>query len=490
MPAPALPLYVKIAASIARHIDAGTMRPGDRVPSVRRASLQHGVSVSTVTQAYLALENRGLIHARPKSGFFVRPRVLDHIPAPKTSRPRKGLARIGSGDLRSRILEIASQRHIVPLGAAAPAPELLPVTRLNRVMASASRHARASALEYSHPAGCEELRRELARRSLDWGCNLEPEDFIVTSGTMEALFLSLRATTKPGDVVVVESPTYFGVLQAIENLGLRPLEVSMQATEGMDLEHLESVIRRHRVAAIVAVPSFSNPLGSCMPAKNRQALIDLLGRHEIPLIEDDVYGDLPFPPATRPRTVKSFDTKGLVLLCGSVSKTLAPGWRVGWVVPGERYYDRIQQLKTSSTVTTSKPPQLAVAEFFRDGGFDRHLRHMGHCYAAQVNRMAEAVSEFFPHEIRLSRPQGGFVLWVELPPGVDAVKLHTRALAHHISIAPGRLFSARPMQFANFIRLSCGIPWSPKIERAIAVLGRLVRQFTGAPSTGSSLPSR
>ncbi|HTD87394.1 MAG TPA: GntR family transcriptional regulator, partial [Candidatus Binatia bacterium] len=205
MPAPALPLYEKIAASIARHIDAGTMRPGDRVPSVRRASLQHGVSVSTVTQAYLALENRGLIHARPKSGFFVRPRVLDHIPAPKTSRPRKGLARIGSGDLRSRILEIASQRHIVPLGAAAPAPELLPVTRLNRVMASASRHARASALEYSHPAGCEELRRELARRSLDWGCNLEPEDFIVTSGTMEALFLSLRATTKPGDVVVVES---------------------------------------------------------------------------------------------------------------------------------------------------------------------------------------------------------------------------------------------------------------------------------------------
>jgi DNA-binding transcriptional MocR family regulator len=478
MPLPASPVSQKVVQSITHRIETGTFRPGDRIPSVRQASLQHGVSASTVVHAYLTLENAGLIEARPKSGFFVRPRVLDHIPPLQSSRPRPTATKIGSSDLRSRMLELASRTDVVPFGAAPPAAELLPVTRLNRVMASASRRARADALRYPHPAGCEGLRRQLARRSSEWGCELEPDHFIVTTGTMEAVSLSLRAVTKPGDVMVLESPTYFGLLQAVENLGLRVLEVPTDPVTGIDLEQLELAFRRQRVAAVLGVPSFSNPLGSCMPVENRKALVELLGKHDIPYIEDDVYGDLPFPPATRPRTVKSFDKNGLVLLCGSVSKTLAPGWRVGWVVAGERYYDRLEQLKTSSTVATAAPPQLAIGEFFRDGGFDRHLRRIRQCFASQVQRIAEAVSEFFPRNIRLSRPQGGFVLWIELPPAIDSVKLHARALAHGISIAPGCLFSARPMQFNNFIRLSCGMPWSPKIEQAVATIGRLVKQFS------------
>jgi DNA-binding transcriptional MocR family regulator len=480
MPAAASPLYQQIACSIERRIEIGTLGPGDRVPSVRQSSIRHGVSVSTVVQAYLTLENRGFIQARPKSGFFVRPRVVEHFPLPRSSRPRQTATPVESSDLRSRMLEIASRSDVVPFGVAPPAAELLPVTRLNRVMASASRRACATALQYPHPAGCEPLRRQLARRSFEWGRDLGADDFIVTTGAMEAISLSLRAVTKPGDVVVLESPTYFGLLQAVENLGLRALEVPTHATTGMDLEHLQLAIRKNRIAAVLAVPSFNNPLGSCMPAENRQQLVDLLGQHNIPLIEDDIYGDLFFPPAKRPRTVKSFDRNGLVLLCGSVSKTLAPGWRVGWVVPGERYRDKIEQLKTSSTIATAVPPQLAVAEFFRDGGFDRHLRHMRHSFASQVQRIAEAVSESFPPNIRVSRPQGGFVLWIELPLRVDAMKLHTRALARGVSIAPGQVFSARPLQFANFVRLSCGMPWSPKIEQAISVLGRLVRQLAGS----------
>jgi DNA-binding transcriptional MocR family regulator len=478
VPTSAAPLYEKIARSIECHIEAGTLGPGDRVPSVRRSSIQHRVSASTVVQAYLTLENRGLIEARPKSGFFVKPRVIERFPLPRSSRPQQNATKIGSSDLRSRLLELASRTDVVPFGAAPPAIELLPVKKLNRVMASASRRAQAAAVRYPHPAGLESLRRQLARRAAEWGCHLEPDDFIVTNGTMEAVSLSLRAITKSGDIIVLESPTYFGLLQAVENLGLRALEVPTYPGTGLDLEHLESALRKNRVAAILGVPSFSNPTGSCMPQENRKALVDLLNRYNVPLIEDDVYGDLPFPSLERPATVKSFDANGLVLLCGSVSKTLAPGWRVGWVAPGERYYDRIEQHKTSSTVTTSAPPQLAIADFFRDGGFDRHLRHIRHCYAAQVQRIADAVSEFFPADIRLSRPQGGFVLWVELPPTIDAMQLHTRALAHGISIAPGRLFSARPIQFANFIRLSCGMPWSPKIEQAVATLGRLVKTLS------------
>ena len=478
MPAAASPLYQQIACEIERRIEIGALGPGDRVPSVRQSSIRHGVSVSTVVQAYLTLENRGLIQARPKSGFFVRPRVVERFPLPQSSRPQQTATTVESSDLRSRMLEIASRSDVVPFGVAPPAAELLPVALLNRVMASASRRACAAALQYPHPAGCEALRRQLARRSFEWGRDLGADDFIITTGAMEAVSLSLRAVTKPGDVVVLESPTYFGLLQAVENLGLRALEVPTHATTGMDLEHLQLAIRKNRIAAVLAVPSFNNPLGSCMPAENRQQLVDLLGQHNIPLIEDDIYGDLPFPPGKRPRTAKSFDRNGLVLLCGSISKTLAPGWRVGWVVPGERYRDKIEQLKTSSTIATAVRPQLAVAEFFRDGGFDRHLRHMRHSFASQVQRIAEAVSESFPPNIRVSRPQGGFVLWIELPLSVDAMKLHTHALARGISIAPGALFSARPMQFANFIRLSCGMPWSPKIEQALSTLGRLVKQLS------------
>lgn len=470
-------LYQKLARSVTRRIETGALGPGDRLPSVRRAGAQHRVSVSTVVQAYLALENQGLIEARPKSGFFVRPQAVETFPLPRSPRPRTRPTRIGSSDLRSRLLELASRTDLIPFGAAPPAMELLPVAKLNRLMASASRRAHDVALRYAHPAGVESLRRQLARRSLDWGCDLEPDDFIITSGTMEAVSLSLRAVTKPGDIVVIESPTYFGLLQAIENLGLRAVEVPSSPANGIDLDQLENVLGRNRVAAILGVPSFSNPTGSCMPPANRKTLLDLLGKYGVPYIEDDVYGDLPFPPLDRPATVKSIDAEGRVLLCGSVSKTLAPGWRVGWIVPGERYYDRVEQLKTSSTGCTSTPPQLAVAEFFRDGGFDRHLRHIRHCYAAQVQRITEAVSEFFPAEIRLSRPQGGFVLWVELPVAVDAMRLHSRALAHGISVAPGRLFSARPLQFTNFIRLSCGMPWSQKIEEALATLGRLAKQL-------------
>ena len=228
---------------------------------------------------------------------------------------------------------------------------------------------------------------------------------------------------------------------------------------------------------MLAIPSFNNPLGSCMPEANRRRLVEMLARREIPLIEDDIYGDLAFPPAPRTRTAKGFDENGLVLLCGSVSKTLAPGWRVGWVAPGARYHDAIKQAKFGSALAAPGATQLALADFLRDGGYDRHLRLLRRAYAEQVARMAQAIAETFPAGVRISRPQGGFVLWVELPGNVDALELQRRALEERISISPGPAFSAKPKQFENFIRVSCGQPWSARIERAIGVLGHLIRQL-------------
>ncbi len=472
-----MPLYEKIAASIERHITGGALAIGERLPSVRRLSEQNGVSVSTAVQVYLTLEKRGLVEARPKSGFFVRPTSRYSAPELRTSRPLPRPTKVSMSELRTHIFELSTEPDIVPLGAATPSVELLPLAQLNRVTASAIRQAGAKAIEYAPLMGCDNLRRQLARRSLEWSCPLTPEDLIVTNGATEALFLCLRATTHPGDVVVLESPTYFGILQAVETLGLQVLEVPTHPRDGMDLERLDSLLRAHRIAAVVSIPSFNNPLGSCMPEANRRQLVEMLGRRSIPLIEDDIYGDLAFPPASRPRTAKSFDEKGLVLLCGSVSKTLAPGWRVGWVAAGPRYLETVKQMKSGSTLAAPSVPQLALADFLRDGGYDRHLRRLRGHYAEQVGRMAQALTEAFPPGVRISRPKGGFVLWIELPGNVSALDLQTRALAERISLAPGPVFSAKAKQFSNFIRISCGHPWSARMERAVGVLGYLVRQL-------------
>lgn len=468
-------LYRQVAEKTAALIRSGVLRPGDRIPSVRRARQQHGVSLATIVQAYLLLENQGFIEARPKSGYFVRTAMRrEGLEEPRASRPGRAVTVVGVGALQARLFELSRHPDIVPLGAASPGPSLFPWEKLSRIMASVSRRMGGRGLGYDMPPGSDALRRQIARLSPDWGTNLTPEQLITTCGGTEALMLCLRAVTGPGDIVAVESPTYFCVLQAIEELGLKALEIPMHPRNGMDLTVLEKAVARHRIAACVAVPNFNNPLGSLMPDDRKQRLLGILTKREIPLIEDDIYGDLHFGP-NRPRVVQSWDREGLVLLCGSFSKTLAPGYRVGWVAPG-RFYDRVLALKLTSTLATGTLPQEAVAEFVANGGYDHYLRGVRQTYAAQVQRMAGAVAAAFPAGVRLTRPAGGFVLWAELPPAVRALELQERALAEGISLAPGPMFSPR-QEFQHFIRLNCGHPWNGRMERAVATLGTLVRKM-------------
>ncbi|HEX2747908.1 MAG TPA: PLP-dependent aminotransferase family protein [Verrucomicrobiales bacterium] len=467
-------LYEQVARKVERLIRSGVLRAGERIPSVRRAGEQHGVSLTTAIQAYLLLENRGLIEARPKSGFFVRPLMRDRLHEPAATRPAASATTVGVGALQSRLFEVARDAEIVPFGAASPGAEAFPVARLGRIMASVSRSAGGRAVSYDMPPGSEELRRQIARRSLDWGTNLSPDDLITTCGATEALALCLRAVTKPGDVVAVESPTYFCVLQAIEELGLKALEIPMHPRDGMDLNALERALQSRRLAACLAVPNFNNPLGSLMPDENKRRLLEILSRRDVPLIEDDIYGDLHFGPH-RPRVVQSWDTKGLVMLCGSFSKTLAPGYRVGWVAPG-RYYAKVKALKLTSSLATPTLPQLAVAEFLNHGGYDHYLRSVRQVYEKQVEQMSHAIAAAFPAGTKLTRPSGGFILWVELPSRVDALEVHERALEAKISVAPGPMFSAR-QSFRNFIRINCGHPWSKRMETAVGVLGNILRRM-------------
>jgi DNA-binding transcriptional MocR family regulator len=465
-------LYERVADHITQLIDKGTLHAGERLPSIRKLSSQMDVSISTVLQAYMTLEDKNWIEAKPQSGFYVRP-SRNLPPEPKASTPSPLVTRVGVSELVAQVFQTAHDPQVIQLALSTPSPDHLPVKRLNRLMAAATTKSGARALSYDFPPGYRPLRHEIAKRSIEAGCRLSENEIVTTHGTMEALNLCLRAVATAGDIIAIESPAFYGTLQIIESLGMKALEIPTDPRDGIVLEALASAIRRQEVKACLFVTNFGNPLGSCMPEANKRALVELLARREIPLIEDDIYGDLCFGPA-RPKTAKAYDRQGLVLLCSSFSKTLAPGYRVGWTVPG-RFRPQVESLKFTSSMATVTAPQMAIADFLQSGGYDRYLRKLRRILMTQVQQMSDAVGRYFPAGTKVTRPQGGYVLWVELPRAVDALELHRRALQQKISIAPGPIFSAK-QKYKNFIRLSCGLRWSEKLDRAVQTLAELTRK--------------
>ena len=468
-------LYERLAGEFLGQIQAGVLRPGDRLPSVRRVSRQKELSITTVRQAYQTLEDRGLIEARPQSGYYVR-----------WMRPKEPLAREASPampmepqcvqlqDLARRVRDDASQSRLVQFGAAVPAPDLLPGGRLNNLLARVVRSGRVPPHLLGTAQGCHELRVQVARRAFLAGCNLAAEEVFITNGCTEALYLALRVVCQPGDLVAIESPTYFGILQILEALDLRVLEIPCDPTEGLNLDALRSALQHHPVRAAVVVANFSNPLGACMPDANKRALVEMLSAHEIPLIEDDLYGELHFAER-RPVVARSFDTQGKVILCASYSKTLSPGYRVGWLAPG-RWAEKVERLKAALNLFSPAPPQLAIASFLESGGFDHMLRRMRRAYALKIEKMADGVLRYFPEGTRVSCPQGGYVLWVQLPDGVDSLELYRRGLASGITLAPGYLFAPGP-RYRYYIRLNAAM-LSAETEWAVRRLGELAGELS------------
>ncbi len=466
-------LYEQVADRMESLIAEGTLQPGDRMPSVRKLHKQLSVSISTVLEAYRLLEDRGLILARPQSGYYVRQSALEVPAEPMLSMPPEDVRRVDNS-LAFRLMRAIRDPDTIQLGAAVPAMELLPLNALNRLMSQVIRQDPVLAHSYDIPPGCEPLRHEIARRLLDAGCSVSPDQVVTTNGTFEGVYLALQAITKPGDTIAIESPAYYGMLEALEVLHLNALELPTHPRDGISLEHLETALHRKQVQACALVSNFSNPLGGCMDDAKKKALAELLAQYDTPLIEDDIYGDLHFGP-DRPKAIKAFDRHDLIIYCSSYSKTLSPGLRVGWTVAG-RYQARIEQMKWVMNQTTAIIPQLTLAAFLSNGGYDRHLRHLRRAYQDQMAKMRQAICNYFPEETKVTRPNGGHVLWVELPPPADAVVLYEKALEHRISIAPGIIFS--PSQsYRNCFRLNCSKPWSAEIEQAMVTLGQLTTQF-------------
>jgi DNA-binding transcriptional MocR family regulator len=467
---PGLTLYARLADTLAREIRQGLYAPGDRLPSVREAAGRLAVRTSTVLEAYGQLLDRGLVESRPQSGFYVR-QVARAPDAPGMSRPRVAPTAVSVGEIAMEVVHAAADPKLVAFGSALPDLRLDAPRALQRLMRSVVRASGARALAYENPPGYRELRVQIARRGVDAGCAFAPDDVVVTSGCQEAVVLCLRAVSSPGDTIAVESPTFYGTLQAIRSLGLRALEIPTHPETGISLESLEMAIEQFSIKALVLTPQASNPLGCVMPDPRKVALLRLLEGHEVPLIEDDIYGELVYA-SPRPRAIKSWDTRGLVLLCSSVSKSIAPGLRVGWAVPG-RWVKDVNSLKLVSSMASATLPQIAVAEYLARGGHDRHLRTARVAYRQARDRLVDLVAKHFPRETRMTRPAGGFVAWLELPKNVDAIALYRRALSEGISIAPGPLFSARE-KYGNFIRLNFARGWDDRSVGAVTRLGRLV----------------
>lgn len=456
-------LYDRIASELEEQIAQGVLRVGDKLPSLRIICERYRVSQSTALQAYYQLEAKSLIESRPRSGYFVHRSPKKHLSLPGVSTP----GQVSGGALHeviSRVYKDMGRDGAIPLSLGVPSLELLPVAKLNKGLLKATRSLKGSGLKYEQVQGNENLRRQVARF---YGG--DAEDLVVTSGCMDALAMSLMAVTQRGDTIAVESPVYFGNLQLAQSLGLQVIELPTHPQTGVEVDALKKVLPK--IAAVVLVSNFNNPLGSLMPDEHKQEVVRLIQHHGVPLIEDDLYGEVYFG-TERPRSCRSFDDSGLVLWCSSVSKTLAPGYRVGWVAPG-KFKEEVLRLKLYHSISATTITQEVIAGFLETGRYAHHLRGLRHTLQANALRYSRAIADYFPADTKVSRPQGGFMLWVEMNEKVDAVTLYDRAMRQGVSIAPGNMFSLQD-QYRNCMRLSYGMPWTPNIEDALRRLGNLI----------------
>ncbi len=469
------PLYHQVADQIHTLIRAGTLRAGERVPSVRRLSRQQGVSVATVLQAYQRLEDAGLIEARPQSGYYVK-RASAPMAEPAPSKPPQRALAVEVNALADVMMAAAQDPKMVTFGSACPNGDMFALERVRRVLSSRARRSRAALGTYGLPPGAEALRRAIARRALEWGCRIDHRNLVTTNGCMEAINLCLRAVTRPGDTVALESPTYYGFLQILQALGLKALEIPTHPRSGISLEALEVALDAHDVKAVLVMPNVSNPVGATMSEQAKKRLVELLAGKGVPLIEDHIYSELSFDATSR-RAAKCFDRTGNVMLCSSFSKTLAPGLKSGFIEPG-RWRDAIRMLKFVSSGGNAELVELTLAELLESGGYERSLRQLRRRFEQQVDAARGVIAESFPRGTRVTRPTGGFILWVELPKACDSIELFEKLLERGISIAPGPMFSAS-QRYRNCMRISVGHPWTERSEKALAEVGRLARAQLG-----------
>lgn len=475
-------LYESLANEISGMIKSCVYRPGERLPSVRHLASQNHMSVSTVTQAMRLLQDRGLIDVKPQAGYFVRyrPRPLNgdvHANDFHTATyvdVTNGLTRILRENTASKVIQFAN--------AWLP-DDLMPTKRLQGIVSTVTRtqpHLFNSPgfFNLNEP----DFVRQIVRRAADWG-KIDPSELVVTNSGTEALSLCLRAVAKPGDTIAIESPCHILMLQLIQSAGMKALEIPTNPKTGISLEALELALSGNMVQACLFMPNASNPLGCIMPDENKKRLVELVNQFKVPLIENDLYGDLCFG-ANRPIPAKAFDTQGNVLLCSSFSKTVTSTMSAGYIMAGKLSHQLIY-LKALSSGPASHYNQAVLANLINGSQYTTHLRMIRRTMTHRITQVSDAVSRYFPQNCQISEPQGGFVIWVQLPYPTCTFDLHAKALKEGIAFMPGALFSASA-KFGNYMRINCGNPWDDGIDKALRRLGELAHAALDQVNSGSN----
>jgi len=474
-------LYVSFAARIRAMIDEGVLRPGDRIFSVRQASQQYELSISTVLRAYLLLEQEGVISSHPQSGYYVTPRKRLQQRHASPLAKDINLSEIDASKLVLTTLKSIREFGTVPLGSPFPDPQLFPLKKIHQYEKALTDDQGEWGVLSDLPPGNESLRQQIARRYLANGMDASPDDIVITHGATEAITLCLQAVAKAGDMIALESPGYYALAHTVERLGMKVVEVRTDPVSGIDLDALRAMTDNVRIAAVLLTTNFQNPLGFVMPDAKKQALVAFLAEQNIPLIEDDVYGELYFSDAP-PLPAKAFDRAGMVLHCASFSKSLTPGYRVGWTSAG-RYRQEVERLMFLSSLSLPSAPQIAIAKFMQRDSFDQHLKQLRHSLRSNYVLMRNVIEQSFPAGTQLSVPKGGYVIWVTLPPALDALELYRAAINNGITVAPGTIFS-RKKDLTHFIRLNFSHLWTLAIEQAVREVGALACEMLAAGKTG------
>jgi len=465
--------YRRLAAELERRIRAGDFRPGERLPSIRRLHRGTGLSISTVHRALLELEACGLIESHPRSGYRVQPAVWPPLEPPAIRRSDPAPQPIQLAPAVHSVIAAISDPAFVPLGNTGMDPAHVPAKAFGRLLRGMNRAEWRALLGYVAPEGLGELRRQIALLDVGVPGRFAAEEIVVTSGCTEAIALALQAVARPGDTIAVESPTNFAVLQLLEELGLLAAEVAVDPREGVDLEDLARCLEAHPVRACFLMPHFQNPTGALVPEEKKRRLMDLLARRGVPVIVDDISAPL-YVTGKRPLPLSAFDREGLGMYCASFSKTIAPGLRIGWVAARGEFRERIRRLKAATSICTSSLDQALVARFLGSGAYDRHLVRLRATLSRQLLQTADLIRRHFPEGTRLALPQGGTLLWIELPGEIDGLELYRRAHARRIAVIPGVVCANAP-RFRNFLLLSCAGPVDARAARAIAALGEIAR---------------
>ncbi|WP_145515204.1 aminotransferase-like domain-containing protein [Yersinia massiliensis] len=473
--------YLQVAETLAQAIEKGSLLAGSRLPSVRSYAQNQQVSINTVVAAYRTLEDRGLIEARPQSGFYVCSPSTAVVPTATVGKPVDEVL-----DLIDTVFAAQQNARFTNISLACPQTgDFYPSAKLGRIMASLLRREPQLISQYALPPGSQRLRQQIARRAMTLGMLANPADITITHGCMEALQLALRVTTKPGDCVGLESPTYFYLMPLLASLGLKAVEIPTDPQQGLSLDVLELLLKEGRLNALIAMPTVQNPLGFTMPLAAKKRLAQLMNDHQVPLIEDGLYAEIQFGSTLSP-AVKAFDSDGWILFCSSFTKTLAPDFRVGWI-DGGRFTEDLHKLKAVSSMAESTLLSETLALFLESGGYDHHLRSLRRRYAQQVQQAQQLITRHFPYGTKVTQPAGGFVFWVEFPDSVDTVALFHQMLKEQICLTPGTLYSPSG-RYRHSFRLSCCYPFNQRYTEALARLGAVACDISGLPA-GMRWPS-